>query len=751
MYLYKCVNIKPGDVLFSNNKDRLFILSSEKEIEVVTNTSEIRALISTNNFQSSSSSYIHEMKNANYLTNHIFDENPKNTIYVLSDAKFDKEDFKYNANFYLITPSSTVDFDQHKKYLNSAQKDKKIRTGLTTQDIIQFAAAGNSKAVVWYSDNITSFSLTNQQFELSLNGFLGNVEAIEKNDSTGIVYEHNFSVGGGKKYFVIQANANRIDPLLNLQSDSFDLTKVIPYNYLVQFIKGPSPLNIIFGSFQSLVNKPEQDLYKALLTIMWLSVHSKDDFKGYRVKDESSPNFNKILVDETKLYGIATTEDIANTDFGSKILAYWENEYSLIMTNELSELYNRVKSFLGFVGTDVKSPYAYGSYDDINKLAFDFYFSFKASDFANIDIINSLSKPNIQLKSLKYDFDTTAGTITGLKPEWSQISGVKSFSLRNKYTLPSHVDRFIASEKVTSPKNKTLDTNDLFSYQWTRPLKNNYVNVFGTANYSGSNVDTTETAEFTIANADNFQNISSPFSSGMLWAESIGKWLYNNLKYGLENDNTNPNNGSMFESVDNYIKESGSFTFSENTTNIKSPRFVKLGTSDLKTNFVDDIKNFIQINFIGSANAVVIDDIKPTVTLRYERKPYDANGYLQLNPATHGRDLIAKFTWRQRVTIPASSIPTSATKFPYDLNAATLNQWKTDNGENDDKFILVEKNKIADDARLKTIDWYTALSPSIEFQIYGWDTAAKKFIPKTLKLPTKFAFDQSVIRGGLDF
>lgn len=104
-------------------------------------------------------------------------------------------------------------------------------------------------------------------------------------------------------------------------------------------------------------------------------------------------------------------------------MAKWESDYSIQLndtSNGYKDVFERIKSYIGMSGKDIASPYSYGVFDDINTIAFDFYFSYDPSQ-VDLQKIKNRSPFNVRALSNRYEIGAITGTqgntILGLKKD----------------------------------------------------------------------------------------------------------------------------------------------------------------------------------------------------------------------------------------------------------------------------------------------------------------------------------------------
>jgi len=265
------------------------------------------------------------------------------------------------------------------------------------------------------SDEIISHFLVNN-LEIEHKGLQSSVSALMQ--YTENVEEVSYILNQDNKYYaVIDGKPILNNGKLNLESRSLNVNRLIPLEKARQFlVEGGIDHTNIFSTANPLDfmdgNTVAGSLNWLLLSALYISRKNLDNFKGLIIDDKDSINYGKInmaLIPD--LYGIDKTEikTIPVNEIVARMLKSWETQYS--GTWEEPEYpnwanYQSLKTALAALGEYIPNQYAYGNYDEINRLTNNYYF--EITEQFVYDSSTKLIERNpfkIQLRSLRYELN----------------------------------------------------------------------------------------------------------------------------------------------------------------------------------------------------------------------------------------------------------------------------------------------------------------------------------------------------------
>ena len=497
-YKVKNYNNTLRKIIVHPQRNVLFLLEDEQKVQCVMDTyngSKVPVTIASN--QAPGASEGENNETIVILTSDLIPKDYRKEMYVYTFESIAKKQMSLQ-DLYIDTLGTTTFPDlQELFFKNSKDEHKKVSNALTLGKLSLKTATSNYKAYSYHDEDIDYFD-GNAIIKLKTPGILGEFGSSYIDDSNHIRQaEYELVEDATHKYALIQAVPTRLKPELVLSSDTYDENKNLRFEIARFFIGSQTRVETIWSEYgfrtkastsrlDKEVAKAAEDLYLAFLTAVKLSNERLTEFKTYRIADNKSPNFGKIDIGSLKLYGVAV-DDILSIDqkeFTGRIFKFWEQEHSGVLedeTNKLQALYQSVKGLLAGLTEYIPSPYSFGNYEKIGRLALEWYF-IPAS--MKLDAINPDVRFTVKLASEKYVFNETTKQITGITEAYRKVSSVRNFNLGSQVTLPSIPAKFTEESKVSTAGS--VDTNNIsfLNYTWMFQIKDQskYANLFQTDN-----------------------------------------------------------------------------------------------------------------------------------------------------------------------------------------------------------------------------------------------------------------------------
>lgn len=745
-YIYKAINATKTDKFFSPNKHKVLFLKDEQEINLITDSIRVYPVSTNITNQDSQAQTIVQMKQGTFITDFIADVVPENTFYVISETRIETEkivDFSRQENkIYFVDFASGSDFKFHKQIKGTEDWQKKVRIIATLKQVQTYNQTLNSRTFVFHSKKYVKLALNQvtNKLDVVTKGLLGRINVVESYIDNNLIYQRDFT--SDKNNLILQADANQVNDMLNLICSTFDKTRFMPLQFLKIFfnkktsLKELWSLNGFSNEFPTAQTKPTAatDLYKAMLTILFFSKVKLTDFQGYRIIDLSSPNYNKIDIDKISkfVYGVVATENLTLNieELNAHIIAYWEQKWNieLAKNSNLKDMYDKLKIVLLMSGTDVPSPYSFGSYDDINKMVADFYTAIDFESFNFETGIPNLSDISCQVFSEKYEI-ASSGTID-VKNDLKVLSRTNVVDLRNSYSLPQIPKRFVAKDKNTRPQNADLTTNELFSYWWFLNVKD----------------------QTTFLSSD-----AKVFSD---WVEiSRNVTIVETIKTTVDLIDV-PAEGFEYQTTINYSRPSelSSMFGSKPTTQTSLahpqpyPNILNLWTSSLISSNAS-VKQYVLSNLI-QVDYEMNNSISPKVQISNVTDDFAnmLNPIGSLKTGTGTRTYVLTFSWQQRLKDKTQS-PAISIKFPYNINVNTWRQFLELSGDNLDPTFSFNFKSSTRKTYVKELTIFGTLeSENYSVTLYGvLPDGTIDTTPIPIEWPSNFQDDQSIIENGLIF
>lgn len=497
-YKVKNYNNTLRQVIVHPQRNVLFLLEEETQIKCVMDTyqgSRVPVTIASNQAPGASEGETNE--SVVVLTSELMPKDYREQMYVYTLKPIPKKS-KSSEPIYLDTLGTTTFPDlQIDLYKGAKDEEDKVSNVLTLGKLSLKTATSNYKAYSYHDDEIDYFD-GNATIKLSSPGILGEFGSSYVDENNHIRQaEYEVVEDATHRYALIQATPTRLKPELVLSSDTYDENKNLRFEIARFFIGTQTSIKTIWSQYGFNVNganagkdakvvKAMQDLYKAFLTAAKLSNERLTEFKDYRIKGAKDPNLGKINTDNIDLYGVAI-DDILSIDqkeFTGRIFKFWEQEHSGVLknkTNKLEDLYQSVKGLLAGLTEYIPSPYSFGNYEKIGRLALEWYF---VPDTMKLEGAGLNTDFKVQLASEKYVFNKDTKQITGITEAYRKVSSVRNFNLGSQVTLPSIPAKFTEESKVSTAG--AVDTNNIsfLNYTWMFQIKDasKYANLFQTNN-----------------------------------------------------------------------------------------------------------------------------------------------------------------------------------------------------------------------------------------------------------------------------
>lgn len=495
LYRYKIKNYDDTlrKILVHPHRNVMLLLEDETEVKAVLNTYQgNKTVISISSGQAAGASEGVNSETITLLSADLLPYDYQNEMYVYTLDPVIEKQLSLEDVYLDQLGASTLPKLQKTLYKDSKDEQKKVTNVLTLNKLTLKAPATNYK-VYSYHDNDIAYFDGNESITLELSGLLGEFGSTYLDDSKHIRQaEYVLQENDTHKYALIQGAPTRLKPELVLSSDTYDEDKNLRFELARLFIGKQLVLRNLWSefNFKTTGSDAAGQLYHAFLSIVFSANQRVTEFKDFRITDTSSPNLGKVDTSTLRdsLYGVAV-DDILNIDqkeFSSRILKTWEQRHADLLKDEttpLNALYQAVKGVLAGLTEYIPSPYSFGNYQKIGRLALEWYF---VPETMNITIAQVKGRTDfkVQLQSVKYEFDEKTKQISGLKEEYRKVSSVRTFSLDGKITLPSIPETFSEENKVSTAGTVDISNNNFLKYTWIFQLKDQskYASLFQTNN-----------------------------------------------------------------------------------------------------------------------------------------------------------------------------------------------------------------------------------------------------------------------------
>ncbi len=723
-YKVKNFNDTLRKIIINPKRNVLFLLEDETEIKAVQdNYQGTKQPVTIGSGQAAGAAEGVTSETITMISGDLLPADYRNEFYIYTFNKVAPKDLSSEEIFVDAIGASVFPDLQETLFKGAKDQNEKVTNVMSLTKLSLKATGNNFNLYSYYWDDILYFD-GNASISLKLPGLLGEFGArYLDNQKHTRQLEYILLEDAAHKYATLQAQPTRLRPELVLSSDTYDKNKNLSFDLAREFIGKQTKISAIWSRFGfSKIGNTDTTaaakLYWAFLTIVFLANQRLTEFKDYRIADQSSPNLGKIDTAKdglaSALYGVAIDDilNIEQKEQTAKILKVWEQEFSDDLEdkdNALNSLYQAVKGCLAALTEYIPSPYAFGTYNKIGRLALEWYFTPEKMNITIADLKARVAF-NVKLDSVKFDFNTSTKQIAGLSESYRKISVVRNFNLDGQVTLPSIPEVFTEENKLSTAGAADVTNLNFLKYTWVFQLKDKskYAQLYAQDNpflISGKNGNSS-TKRFADA---------TPFSKGDL-------------------------NQNIPSPLNEITRDAGPVV-----ANRKSREFgVITGTfGTFKETDYPGLENYLQ-------NEVLINGRKITPGSATVKVTY-TTAFIQGISTFFGRGdtgatYTFAFTWEEFV----DNIKVSPIKPPFSIDQAQWETFESALGSTESQFILKPQiqQKVSEERRLSDIYWKSALA---NFAIIRLKAVKKDGTKEDVDLQFDLGFkkDQAQVTEGL--
>ncbi len=488
VYRYKVSNYNTTlkKVIAHPRRNVLLILEDEVKLKAVQNVfSNNKTLISISSGQAAGASEGVNSQSNQVISGDLLPVDYLNEFYVYSKTQLAKKVVSLDNLFVDQLGASTIPELQDSLFGGDVkEKESKVNNVLTLTNL-ELKAAGTNFNILSYHDPEIDYFDGNQNITLALNGWLGEfgVSYLDDQDHRRQL-EYELLEDASHAYAIIKGNPTRLKPEIVHAVDTYDENKNLPFSLARSFITTKGKYVALRNLWQDLgflndsnvKTTPAGALYWALMTIIYLSTRRLDEFQDEKIADKNSVNFQKLdtTLFKDKLYPVDVSDilDIDFKEFTARILKKWESNFAgdLDSNENLANLYQRVKGVLAALTEYIPSPFAFGNFDKIGRLAVEWYFIPK-NMVISLEDVSDLNDFSVRLASVKYKFDESTKLITGLTDELKLISQPRNFNVDGQVSLPNIPQVFTEESKTTTAGAVDITNNAFLRYTWLFQLR----------------------------------------------------------------------------------------------------------------------------------------------------------------------------------------------------------------------------------------------------------------------------------------
>lgn len=476
LFRYKVANYKNPrkKILNVPNYETILVLKDKTQINVLLDQYALQTLQEqTGSSQDIGSQSTEPNPTKVVLAQDLLPPDYEQELYVFTEQEFEEDKFIRNANLMLAKlgsthlPSLQTHFFSEEK--NKEQKLKNIYT--LTSAKLSITPSGLPIGVI-HSDNFSHLSGVDP-LEIQTDGMLGELDTLETFNGASHQLKYELDISK-KRYALIQAQTTKLAPSLNMEANTFSTELNLEFDVAKLFILPKNnylSLKRLFVGFQNELvrdGSAVHQLYKAMLTILFLAQEATTKFKDFRITDTTSQNFQKIDITKlSNLYGISTADDIGNLsqkEITTLIFKTWEQEFAKDLNNidGLSQLLKNAKIAIGMLGHLCPSEKSYGSYDSINKLAYNYYFESEGK--IPLSIATSNGDYNVRLDSFRYELDINNKSFQNIKTIWTKAEANKTFQIDGEVTLNLPPEQLVKVNMPIRPSAIDPSTTNFLNY-----------------------------------------------------------------------------------------------------------------------------------------------------------------------------------------------------------------------------------------------------------------------------------------------
>ncbi len=490
IYRYRVKNYKTtlNKIVIKPKRSVILILEDETKLQAVQDTYQSnKTTITINSNQSSGTAQLFNNETITIITSELIKQDYRNEFYIYSTEPIPKKQLSTTELYLDQLGASTFPDYQEPYFLNAKDQEEKV-TNVLILNKLSLNTAGTNTNIYSYNDETIDYFDGNIRLLLQSPGPIADFGASFLDDQDHKrQLEYKLLEDINHAYALLQMQPTKIKPNITFSSDTYDQNKNITFERARRYIGGFKNISETWEEFgkKTTGNDAAGKLYWAFLTIVFLSNERLTKFKDFRIDDKDNLNFGKIdtTLIATKLYGLAI-DDILTIDqkeFTATILKAWEQEFSsdLDTDDKLIALYQVLKGILAALTEFIPSPYSFGSYQKIGRLAIEWYLVPKTMKITADNVFNRVSW-QVRLESEKYRFDKSNLDIAGLKDNFLKISGVRTFNLDGQITLPSVPEILSEENKDTSAGSVSVENINFLNYTWVFQLldKSKYRQLF---------------------------------------------------------------------------------------------------------------------------------------------------------------------------------------------------------------------------------------------------------------------------------